>query len=147
MRRIDLGEFKPADEFVVEAMMHDGKFKVIGKVFTKNNLLNDEDLETIFDFANWGVNGHELAVVGTGVYSGMDADSNGKMSYVIFDSEVSVVNDNIMVRKHYDVSNGYYIKSSRLHKEQSKDVWCYGIREAIMSEYRSNPFICGGNAL
>lgn len=143
MRRIDVGEFKPADEFVVEAMMHDGKFKVIGKVLTKNNLLNDDDLETIFDFANWGVNGHELAVVGTGVYSGMDADSDGKMTYVIFDSEVSVVNDNIMVRKHYDVSNGYYIKSSRLHKEQSRDVWCYGSRETIISEYKSNPFICG----
>ena len=143
MRRIDVGEFKPADEFVVEAMMRDGKFKVIGKVLTKNNLLNDDDLETIHDFANWGVNGHELGMVSNGIYAGMDADSDGKMAYVIFDSEVSVVNDNIMVRKHYDVSNGYYIKSSRLHKEQSRDVWCYGSRETIISEYKSNPFICG----
>ena len=143
MRRIDVGEFKPADEFVVEAMMRDGKFKVIGKVLTKNNLLNDDDLETIHDFANRGVNGHELGMVSNGIYAGMDADSDGKMAYVIFDSGVSVVNNNVMVRKHYDVSNGYYIKSGRLHKEQSRDVWCYGSRETIMSEYKSNPFICG----
>ena len=42
------------------------------------------------------------------------------------------------VRKHYDVNNGYYIKSSRLHKEQSKDLWCFGSCEAITNEYKSN---------
>lgn len=143
MRRIEVCEIEPKDEFVVEAMMHDGKFRVVGKVLTKNNLLNDDDLETIHDFANWGVNGHELGMVSNGVYAGMDADSEGKMTYVIFDREVDVVNDNIMVRKHYDVSNGYYIKSARLHKGQSKDIWCYGSSEAIINEYKSNPFICG----
>lgn len=143
MKRIEIGEFRPQDEFCVEAMMHDGYFKLIGKVFTKKNLLNDEDLETIYDFANWGVNGHELSLVADGIYAGMNADTDGDLVYVIFDSEVRVVNDNMMVRKHYDVSNGYFLKSSRLHKELSRDIWCYGSREDIMSEYRSNPFICG----
>lgn len=76
MRPIEISDFKAADEFVVEAMMQDGKFKV-------------------------------------------------------------------MIRKHYDVNNGYYIKSSRLHKEQSKDLWCFGSCETITNEYKSNPFICG----
>lgn len=146
MRCIEIKDFKPADEFVVEAMMPDGKFKVIGKVITSQNLLNDDDLEDIWDFANWGTNGRELAKVANGVYAGMDADSNDKMIYVICDSEVSIVNDNIMVRKHYDVANGYYIKSYRLHKEQDgKDIWCFGSRETITNEYKSNPFICGCN--
>ena len=53
MRPIEISDFKAADEFVVEAMMQDGKFKVIGKVIIDNNLLNDDDLETIWDYANW----------------------------------------------------------------------------------------------
>lgn len=74
---------------------------------------------------------------------GLKAFSDGRLFYVITDDETGVVNDNIMVRKHYDVNNGYYIKSSRLHKELSKDLWCFGSRETIENEYKSNPFICG----
>ena len=129
MRTIEISDFNAADEFVVEAMMQDGKFKVIGKVIIDNNLLNDDDLETIWDYANWETNG---------VYKGLNAFSDGRMFYVITDDEVGVVNDNIMVRKHYDVNNGYYIKSSRLHKEQSRDLWCFGSCETIENEYRSN---------
>lgn len=77
-------------------------------------------------------------VVSNGVYKGLKAFSDGRMFYVITDDEVGVVNDNIMVRKHYDVNNGYYIKSSRLHKEQSKDLWCFGSCETITNEYKSN---------
>lgn len=66
MRPIEISEFNAADEFVVEAMMQDGKFKVIGKVITDNNLLNDDDLETIWDYANWETNGYEKMVVSNG---------------------------------------------------------------------------------
>lgn len=143
MNVIEISDFNAADEFVVEAMMHDGKFKVIGKVITDNNLLNDDDLETIWDYANWETNGYEKMVVSKGVYKGLKAFSEGRLFYVITDDETGVVNDNIMVREHYDVNNGYYIKSSRLHKELSKDLWCFGSRETIENEYKSNPFICG----
>lgn len=138
MRPIEISEFNAADEFVVEAMMQDGKFKVIGKVITDNNLLNDDNLETIWDYANWETNGYEKMVVSNGVYKGLKAFSDGRLFYVITDDEIGVVNDNIMVRKHYDVNNGYYIKSSRLHKEQSKDLWCFGSCETITNEYKSN---------
>lgn len=146
MRPIEISDFNAADEFVVEAMMQDGKFKVIGKVIIDNNLLNDDDLETIWDYANWETNGYEKMVVSNGVYKGLNAFSDGRMLYVITDDEVGVVNDNIMVRKHYDVNNGYYIKSSRLHKEQSKDLWCFGSCETITNEYKSNilhEVLCG----
>lgn len=146
MRPIEISDFNAADEFVVEAMMQDGKFKVIGKVIIDNNLLNDDDLETIWDYANWETNGYEKMVVSNGVYKGLKAFSDGRMFYVITDDEVGVVNDNIMVRKHYDVNNGYYIKSSRLHKEQSKDLWCFGSCETITNEYKSNilhEVLCG----
>lgn len=146
MRPIEISDFNAADEYVVEAMMQDGKFKVIGKVIIDNNLLNDDDLETIWDYANWETNGYEKMVVSNGVYKGLNAFSDGRMFYVITDDEVGVVNDNIMVRKHYDVNNGYYIKSSRLHKEQSKDLWCFGSCETITNEYKSNilhEVLCG----
>lgn len=145
MKCIEIKDFNPADEFVVEAMMRDGKFKVIGKVITDKNLLNDDDLETIWDYANWGTNGYEKMVVADGTYKGCKAFSDGRLFYVIMTSDVDVVNDNVMVRKHYDTNQGYYIKSSRLHKEQTKDLWCFGSRETIENEYKSNPFICGGN--
>lgn len=143
MKIIEISDFNAADEFVVEAMMHDGKFKVIGKVIIDNNLLNDDDLGTIWHCANWRTNGYEKMVVPNGVYTGLNAFSDGRMFYVITDDEVGVVNENIMVRKHYDVNNGYYIKSPRLHKEQSKYLWCFGSRETITREYKSNHFICG----
>ena len=38
MRPIEISDFNAADEFVVEAMMQDGKFKVIGKVIIDNKI-------------------------------------------------------------------------------------------------------------
>ena len=37
MRPIEISDFNAADEFVVEAMMQDGKFKVIGKVMVRKH--------------------------------------------------------------------------------------------------------------
>lgn len=142
MRRVSISSYDKEKEFIVEAVGLDGKFKVIGKVLTENNLLNDDDLESIFDFANWGVNGKEQMIVVDGIYSGCKMECGPKMVYIIMDSQIDVVNDNIAIRKYYDVNNGYYIKSTRVHKEQEYDIWCYGSRETIISEYKSNPFIC-----
>lgn len=142
MKRVEIKEIKPADEFIVEAMMHDGKFKVIGVVLTENNLLNDDDLEVIWDLANWGTNGLEQYEISNGVHRGQKVLMSGKITYVIASPEVGVVNDNIMVRKHYETNQGYYIKSSRLHKDLKKDVWCFGNDETIINEYKSNRFIC-----
>lgn len=91
MRPIEISDFNAADEFVVEAMMQDGKFKVIGKVIIDNNLLNDDDLETIWDYANWETNGYEKMVVSNGVYKGLKAFSDGRLFYVITDDELGVV--------------------------------------------------------
>lgn len=142
MRKIEVEEIKPADEFIVEAMMHDGKFKVIGVVLTQNNLLNDDDLNEIWDLANWGANGLEQYEISNGVHRGQKVLMSGKITYVIASSEVDVVNDNIMVRKHYVTNQGYYIKSSRLHKDLTRDVWCFGSYDTIQNEYKSNHFIC-----
>ncbi len=142
MRKIEVEDIKPADEFIVEAMVRDGKFKVIGVVLTHNNLLNDDDLNEIWDFANWGVNGREQYLVANGVHTGQKVMTNGKISYVVASMDVDAVNDNVLVRKHYDTDKGYYIKSSRLHKDLKRDVWCFGSYDAIRNEYRSNRFIC-----
>lgn len=136
--------FSLANEYVVEAMNHDGKFAVIGKVICGKNLLGDDELEDIWDFANWAVNGKTQYVVEQElqVYSGCQAMRNEDMIYIIMGGN-GIVNDNIMVRKHYDTKYGYYLLSSRIHKTQNRDIWSYGTREEIMSEYQMNPFICG----
>lgn len=135
-------DFNIADEFVVEAMNHEGKFVVIGKVICKNSLLNDNDLNTIWDLANWSVNGQTLEYVGEElpVYANCKGMVDGGILFVVMGG-TGIVNDNMMVRKHYDTKNGYYLKSERIHKDLKHDVWCYGTREEIISEYRSNPFI------
>lgn len=142
MKIVEVKEIKPADEFIVEAMMHDGKFKVIGVVLTENNLLNDDDLDVIWNLANYGTNGLEQCEISNGVHRGQKALMKGKITYVIASSDVDVVNDNIMVRKHCEANQGYYMKSSRLHKGLKKDIWCLGKDETIINEYKSNRFIC-----
>lgn len=135
-------DFNIADEFVVEAMNHEGKFVVIGKVISKNALLNDNDLNTIWDLANWSVNGQTLEYIGNDipVYANCKGMYDEGLLYVVMGG-TGIVNDNMMVRKHYDTKNGYYLKSGRIHKDLKRDVWCYGSLEEITSEYRSNPFI------
>lgn len=142
MRKVSISSYDKEKEFIVEAMGRDGKFKVIGKVLTNYNLLNDDNLEDIWDFANWSVNDEEQMIVADGTYSGCKIECNEKLIYVILDSQIGVVNDNIIIRKHYDTNNGYYIKSTRVHKGLKNDVWCFGPMETITSEYKSNPFIC-----
>lgn len=129
------------NEFIVEAMNHDGKFKVVGKVLTDNNLLNDDDLDDIWDLANWGTNGLEVEVIKDGTYAGCKAQRVKGLLYVRMDEQVNVVNDNIIVRKHYDMENAYYLKSARAHKGMKHDLWCFGSKSEYLSELKSNPFI------
>ena len=144
--QISLDLFEPKDEFIVEAMGHDGKFSAIGKVFVQQSLLNDKDLDTIWDLANWEVNGKEKHVVAKGsIYEGMPCYKTGSIVYLKINERIGVVNDNVMVRKHYDVENGYYIQSKRVHPELKKDVWCFGSRSTIVLEYKLNPYICNQN--
>lgn len=144
MGYIDLSDYDAKSEFVVEAMNHNGKFEVIGKALIDQNLLNDADLETIWDLANWSINGKEAQSVMEGsVYAGLPCYVSGMITYVVCNHNVGVVNDNIIVRKHYDTTTAYYIKSSRLHKGQTKDIWSFGSYDSIVNEYKANPFICG----
>ena len=75
----------------------------------------------------------------------MPCYKTGSIVYLKINERVGVVNDNIMVRKHYDVENGYYLQSKRVHPELKKDVWCFGSRSTIVLEYKLNPFICNQN--
>ena len=144
MRYIDISGYDVKSEFIVEAMNLNGKFEVIGKALINQNLLNDADLETIWDLANWSVNGNEAQTVMDGsVYAGYQCYVSGMVVYVVTNPNVGVVNDNIIVRKHYDTTTAYYIKSSRLHKGQTKDIWSFGSYDSIVNEYKANPFICG----
>lgn len=134
MRTISIDSFAPEKEYIVEAMFN-GKFKVVGKVLTDKKTLTIDDLETIWDFANWGVNNKEQMQVCDGVYRGCKAECNKDMIYIIMDAFIDAVNANILIRKHYDTDKGYYIKSARRHREQLNDIWCFGTTKQVIAEY------------
>lgn len=134
----DLSNFRIEDEFVVEVMNHSKLFAVAGKVVCNRSLLGDEDLETIWDLANWGVSQPKECVIKGGVYDGDKAFYRDDFLYIPLRKDIDVVNDNIMVRKHYDTNKGYYCKSDRKSGEEE---WCLDSRDNIIAEMKANPFI------
>ena len=136
----DLSGLDLKDEFIVEAMNHSKLFVVAGKIIANRNLLGDNDLETIWDLANWGVSQpKEVSIVG-GCYDGCKAfvSSDNDFIYIPMKKDMDVVNDNVMIRKHYDIENGYYLKSDRSERQ---DEWRYASRLEITADMKANPFI------
>ena len=134
----DLTNFHIEDEFVVEAMNHDKRFAVAGKVICNRSLLGDNDLEVIWDLANWGVSQPKEVVIKGSCYDGMVGYASEGFLYIPQRKDIDVVNDNVMIRKHYDTNNGYYLRSDRSkHLEE----WCYATRQEIMADMKLNPFI------
>lgn len=134
-------DLKNCKEWIVEAMLHNGRFACVGKVLTDVNLMNEDDLDDIWDMANWSVNGRDVYTLQEGLYAGFKAMETSKFVYVIMKTDLGIVNDNILVRKHYNTTQGYYMKSSRIHKDMKRDEWCFGAYDEALREYRSNPFI------
>lgn len=130
-----------AEEYVVEAMNRRGRFEVIGKVYIDAGKITPKDLENIWDLANWGCNNKTPGIVDGGVYDGFPCYKQGAVTYIATNPLVDIVNDNIIVRKHYESAVCYYIKSSRVHREQIQDIWCYGKLVDAAVEYKRNPFI------
>lgn len=137
---VDLSKLNLKDEFIVEAMNHNKLFAVAGKVIANRNILGDNDLETIWDLANWGVSHPSEITIKGGVYDGCKAFVSRDMDfiYIPLRKDISVVNDNVMIRKHYDIETGYYLWSDR---KENRDEWRYATRNEILSEMRANPYI------
>lgn len=134
----DLSGLDLKDEFVCEVMNHEKLFTVAGKVIANRNLLGDDDLDIIWDLANWGVSQLKEVTIKGGCYEGMKAFGADDFIYIPLRKDIDVVNDNIMIRKHYDTDNGYYLKSDR---HGNCDEWCYATRQEILADMRANPFI------
>jgi len=119
-------------EWVVE-QMHDEKMRVIGKVIPneKTPSLNVNDLEDIWDAANWGCHGNARERVDGGVYDGYIGHKRGFVTYVDL-GVTDHCNDDIFIRKHYDTDNGFFIRSSR---KQGKDEWVYGTKSDFLLNY------------
>lgn len=134
----DLSGLELKDEFICEAMNHDKLFAVAGKVVANRNLLGDTDLDVIWDLANWGCSQPKEVTIEGSCYEGMKAYVSGDFLYIPMRKDIDVVNDNVMIRKHYDTDNGYYLKSDR-HADY--DEWRYATRNEILADMRANPFI------
>jgi hypothetical protein len=134
----DLSNLCIENEFVVEVMNHSKFFAVAGKVICNRSLLGDEDLETIWDLANWGVSQPKECVIKGGVYNGDKAFYRDDFLYIPLRKDIDVVNDNMMVRKHYDTNKGYYCKTDRKNHTEE---WCFASRDTIIADMKANPFI------
>lgn len=139
-RVVDLSKLDVKDEFIVEAMNSSKLFAVCGKVIANRNILGDNDLETIWDLANWGVSHPGMITIKGSVYDGSTAyvSSDLDFIYIPMRKDIDVVNDNIMVRKHYDTNFGYYLRSDR---SKNIDEWRFAPAAEIMADMKANPHI------
>lgn len=134
----DLTNFRIEDEFVVEAMNHKKLFAVAGKAICNRSLLGNCDLEIIWDLANWGVSQPKEVVIKGSCYDGMLGYTRENFLYIPLRKDIDVVNENVMIRKHYDINNGYYLRSDR---SKNFDDWRYATRQEITTDMKLNPFI------
>ena len=130
-----------SSEFVVEKAVN-GKLRVIAKVVyrTERDLLGDNDLEDIWDSANYGPANYEPIIVPNGIYKGLKCIHNDpNMWYIIIDEKTSHCNEDIIIRKHYNLEYGYYLQTDNRHIE--RDMWRYDRIERIKDIFDKSPFI------
>ena len=130
-----------SSEFVVEKAIN-GKLKVIGKVVyrSERDLLGDNDLEDIWDAANYGPANYEPIIVPNGIYKGLKCIHNdSNMWYIIIDEKTNHCNEDIIIRKHYNLEYGYYLQTDNRHIE--RDMWRYEKIDRIKDIFDKSPFI------
>lgn len=124
-------------EWVVE-QYYDGKLRVIGKVIPKNKTLffNNDDLEAIWDLANWGCSQPKEIEAPTDIYEFCRCFENGNLIYADM-GKTTCCNDDIFIRRHYDLDNGFWIKSDR---RVNKDEWVYSEKDEFINHKNNNEF-------
>lgn len=122
-------------EWVVEKIdRQTGLMSAIGKVIPKEKTLffNNEDLEVIWDLANWGVSQPTQFLPNCEVYRDCKCflrRDYPSLGYVDL-GKTSCCNDDIFIRRHYDTEVGFWIKSNR---RENRDEWVYSSRREFIS--------------
>lgn len=136
---IKISEILSKDEWIVEQINKETCLtQCIGKIFVQSTLhLNNQQLECIFDFCNYGPAGYELQKIKEEcIYIDYYAIFAKDMIYIPM-RNVDHCNDDIFIRKHYDMDNGYWIYNKH-HK--TTDTWVYTSRKEFINYWKQNPF-------
>jgi len=122
-------------EWIVE-QYYDGVMRVIGKVIPKKKTLffNNEDLENIWDLANWGCSKPIQFIPNDELYRCCKCFMNDTSLGYVDMGKTNVCNDDIFIRRHYDLNNGFWIKSNR---RANVDEWVYGTREEFLNNMKN----------
>lgn len=127
---IELNQISLDEEWIVDKVITNtiGKIfiKPIGKIFVKPTLhLNNQQLEQIWDFCNYGPVGYGLKpIIENCIYNGRNAIISEDMIYIPL-SDDDYCNNDIFIRKHFKASienNGYWICNKN---RTTKDTWVY----------------------
>lgn len=127
-----------SDCYVVEQIVYNNSTqsfvsKVIGKVFLNKTIhLCNDQLETILDLCNKPYTLKSLKI--NTVYNDLNVYISKDIVYIPM-CDVDYVNDDIIIRKQYEVNEGYWIYNNN---RKSKDEWRYDSRETILSEIKQN---------
>jgi len=127
-----------AREWIVEQFTPTGA-RCIGKAIpAKPTLfLNNDDLEVIWDLANWGASQPYEFIPKCDTYKTCRCFHwDGKWGYVDM-GKTSCCNGDIFVRRHYDTEEGFFIVEDRVNHT---DEWVYGTREEWMNYMKTTRY-------
>lgn len=134
--QIKIATIPSKDEWIVEQINKEtGLTHCLGKIFVSPTLhLNNQQLEWIFDLCNYGPAGYELQKVDEDcVYKGLNAIIAKQMTYIPMKG-IDHCNDDIFIRKHHNLNEGYWINNNN---RKSKDEWVYTSRKEFIEYHKS----------
>ena len=139
LNQIKLSEISLKDEWIVEQINKEtGVTHCLGKIFVPPTLhLNNQQLEWIHDLCNYGPADYELHEIyeeGQCIYNGFKAIIAKQITYIPMKG-IDHCNDDIFIRKHYDMDYGYWIHNSHRH---SSDKWVYTTRKEFINYWKEN---------
>lgn len=133
--RIKLANILSKDEWIIEQIDKETRLTYcLGKIFVPPTLhLNNEQLEWIFDLCNYGPAQYELQKIDEDcIYKGFNAIIAKRMTYIPMKG-IDHCNDDIFIRKHYNIDEGYWINNNHKH---SKDEWVYTNKKEFINYWK-----------
>lgn len=121
-------------------------FGVYGKIYFVDgpkDALSEDDLENIWNLCNFEPAQIELEPVQTAnnIYTHACFDYANRMVFVPMERGLrGAINDDIFIRKHYDITIGWYVNNHHRARNH-KDEWKYESRQEVLAYYRKHPFL------
>lgn len=138
MNNLKLSEIPSKEEWIVEQINQENKTYCLGKIFVPPTIhLNTQQLEWIWDLCNYGPADYNLEKIDEDcIYNGFQAIFGKNMTYIPMKG-INHCNDDIFIRKHYNMDIGYWIWNN--HRKE-KDTWVYTSRNNFIQYMKEHSF-------